>query len=164
MCTWVVPQSDAPEWCRLLWDRSPAQLGDKTGSTEGCVSEGDLSQHSEGSQCDMDVFTSMRRFQPHARPHRAASLPECLRYPPGQRAAQLQQQQLRREDSAAAPPRRSFSSEDSSDMDVDCCGDSGAPLCLCSWICIPGIACLNVIGECWHMQNRVAICCTAKLR
>ncbi|BDA44886.1 probable inositol oxygenase 1 at C-terminar half [Coccomyxa sp. Obi] len=108
------------------FDRTSAQLGDKMGSTEGCVSDGNLSQHSEGSQCDMDVFTSMRRFKPHARPHRAASLPECLRYPPGQRAAQHQQSSLQREDSAAAPPRRSFSSEDSSEMDVDCCGDSGA--------------------------------------
>ena len=114
------------------------------------MSDGNLSQHSEGSQCDMDVFTSMRRFKPHARPHRAASLPECLRYPPGQRAAQQLQQQLRREDSAAAPPRRSFSSEDSSEMDVDCCGDSGMPPYRCSRGSLSEALCHELL-DCRHM-------------
>lgn len=105
---------------------------EKMSSLEGCASEGAGSQQSDGSQCDAHAFTSARRAAPQQPlPHRAASLPECLQYPPAQqqrlRQQQKQKQQQREQQRGGSPllERGSFSSDEGSEMDADCCGDSG---------------------------------------
>lgn len=127
-----------PIWC-FWFDSSPLcrtaeALDDKRRSSleAGSASDGNMSQQSDGSQCDLKAYTSVRRSQPRQPPPRAASLPDCLWYLPMQRSQQQQEQQQQPDQQHdLTSQRRSFSSDEGSDMDADCCGDSGAPPLLC---------------------------------
>ncbi len=122
----------------------------------GSASDGGMSQQSDGSQCDMQAFSSARCSLPQP-PHRSASLPECLWYLPAERAQQQKQQQQK----DRPQPRRSFSSDEGSDMDADCCGDSGAlPIML--WLpcsSFPLLARMPGCAWCCHAEILLVVLC-----
>lgn len=99
----------------------------------GELSEGNHSGDSDSSHCDLRTVDSASDGVLRARPARANSMPHCLvPAPSSNRLQQRRREQQGRAQSQRLPDtQESSSSDEGSEMDADCCGDSGAlPLLL----------------------------------
>lgn len=89
-------------------------------------SEGNNSGDSDSSHCDLQTADSASDGVQRAQPPRANSLPKCLMAAPSNRFQQRRREQQGRATSQRLPEtQESSTSDDGSEMDADCCGESG---------------------------------------